>query len=254
MKNKKMLSAILILICLVGIVVGAYQIYKQLHEYDEGRDSYSELEDYVTLPEEPDESEQETQSDEIQEEQQWPKIDFETLKEINPDIVGWMYIEGTEINYPIVQGQDNQYYLKHLFSGEWNSSGCLFLDARNVADFSDWNNIIYGHHMKNGTMFSGLTEYKNQEFYDAHPTILIMTPEQNFRVEVFAGYVANVKDDAWKVDFGIDAEYENWQKSVKVRSCFDCESIPAVTDHIITFSTCSYEFDDARFVLHGIMR
>lgn len=108
--------------------------------------------------------------------------------------------------------------------------------------------------MKNGTMFSGLTEYKKQEFYNAHPTILIMTPKQNFRIEVFAGYVANVKDNAWKVDFSTDTVFEEWQKSVKEHSCFDSEITPAATDRIVTLSTCSYEFDNARFVLFGIIQ
>lgn len=93
---------------------------------------------------------------------------------------------------------------------------CIFLDTRNASDFSDRNSIVYGHHMKNGTMFSGVTEYNKQEFYNAHPTILIMTPEQ---------------------------------KSVKEHSCFDSEITPAATDRIVTLSTCSYEFDNARFVL-----
>lgn len=114
--------------------------------------------------------------------------------------------------------------------------------------------IVYGHHMKNSTMFSGLTEYKKQEFYNAHPTILIMTPEQNYRIEVFAGYVANVKDNAWEVDFGADTVFEDWQKSVKERSCFESEITPVATDRIVTLSTCSYEFDNARFVIFGIIQ
>ena len=92
----------------------------------------------------------------------------------NPDIVAWIYIEGTKINYPIVQGEDNSYYLKHLFSGEWNGSGCIFLDSRNDASFADRHSIIYGHHMKNGTMFTDLDKYKKQDFFDEHPVALLI--------------------------------------------------------------------------------
>mgnify|MGYP000782800669 FL=1 len=111
-------------------------------------------------------AEAETQPDE--DDTIWPEVDFSVLREINPDIVAWIYIEGTKINYPIVQGGDNSYYLKHLFSGEWNGSGCIFLDFRNDVSFADRHSIIYGHHMKNGTMFTDIDKYKKQEFFDEH--------------------------------------------------------------------------------------
>ena len=124
-----------------------------------------------------------------------------------------------DLYYPVVQGRDNQYYLKRLFDGKWNSAGCIFLDSRNEPDFSDGHSIIYGHHMKNGTMFSGLTEYKKQEFYEGHPTILLVTPEQSIRVEIFADYVASVEDNAWEIAMGSDVEFENktgWRRRKNV--------------------------------------
>ena len=183
MKKKKIICIMLILIFTSGIVIGAIQLYKQYHEYSEGEDSYTDLEDYVKLPEEPEAPSASSVDDETESGgREWPAVDFASLQEINPDIVGWIYIERTEINYPVVQGNDNQYYLKHLFSGEWNGSGCIFLDSRNRADFSDRHSIIYGHHMKNGSMFSGLTEYKKQEFYDSHSVALLLTPDKNYEI------------------------------------------------------------------------
>ncbi len=253
--KKKRLYMILILFFTGIFVLGAFQIYRQLREYGEGDSVYTDIEQYVRIEEESEGDsngqENESQSGENEPDVNWPAVDFAALAEINPDIVAWIYIEGTEINYPVVQGSDNQYYLKHLFNGKWNSSGCIFLDSRNTPDFSDRHSIIYGHHMKNGTMFSGLTEYKKQEFYDAHPVTLLMTPDQNFRVEIFAGYVASVKDNAWEIAMESDAEFENWLTETKERSCFESEIAPAATDHVITLSTCSYEFDNARFVLIG---
>lgn len=254
MKKRKFICTILILVCLTGITAGVYQIYKQLHEYSEGDRSYTELDDYIRMPEEPDNSEQESQSGEAGDKRQWPAIDFAALKEINSDIVGWIYIEGTKINYPIVQGKDNQYYLKHLFSGEWNSSGCIFLDSRNASDFLDRHSIVYGHHMKNGAMFSGLMEYKKQEYYDSHPVALILTPDRNYEVELFAGYVAGVDAPAWETAFSSDSDFTEWLTAAKERSCFTSSITPAVTDKIITLSTCSYEFNNARFVLLGILK
>ena len=251
MKKKRIICTILILIFTGGIVIGVIQLYKQYQEYSEGRDSYTDLDDYVELPEEP-ENPSPSHVDETESGgREWPTVDFVSLKEINPDIVGWIYIEGTEINYPIVQGEDNQYYLKHLFSGEWNSAGCIFLDSRNAADFSDRHSIIYGHHMKNGTMFSGLTEYKKQEYYDAHPIVLLLTPEKNYEIEIFAGYVASVQDEAWEIVFSSDSDLTEWLDVAGERSCFTSGIAPAVTDRILTLSTCSYEFNNARFVLLG---
>lgn len=257
MKKKNVICAMLILIFTVGVAVGAWQIYQQLHEYSKGADSYTDLEEYVKLPEVPEDDSEEmlvpSESGETESTRWWPDVDFEALREINPDLVGWLYIEGTEINYPVVQGADNQYYLKHLFTGEWNSSGCIFLDARNSTDLLDRNSILYGHHMKDGSMFHGLMEYKSQEYYDEHPTVLFLTPDANYEVKIFAGYVASVDADAWTVGFSSDLEFKEWLRRARERSCFTSEITPAVTDRILTLSTCSYEFNNARFVLLGIL-
>lgn len=252
--NKRIIYAILIFIFTGIFALGAFQIYRQLKEYEEGDSAYTDVEQYVTVGEDPEDGQKDENPSDENTNINWPAVDFAALKEINPDIVAWVYIEGTEINYSVVRGTDNQYYLKHLFNGKWNSSGCIFLDSRNAPDFSDRHSIIYGHHTKNGTMFSGLTQYKKQEFYQAHPTILLITPEQNIRVEIFAGYVANVKDDAWEIALELDTKFEAWLEAARSRSCFESDMIPAVTDRIVTLSTCSYEFDNARFVLLGIVQ
>lgn len=255
--KSKIISGVIILVLMGIMCVAGWNIYEVQSEYQTGEETYEDIGNLVELPtRRPDPesiettvSENPTESDTTD----WPVVDFEALREINPDIVGWIYIEGTEINYPVVQGEDNSYYLKHLFTGEWNSSGCVFLDSRNRKDFSDMNNVIYGHHMKNGSMFSGLDSYKKQEFFDEHPTVLILTPDQNYKVEIFAGYVASVEDNAWQLGFTA-IDFEDWLLTISGRSCFVSEIVPAVTDCIVTLSTCSYEFNNARFVLHGIIR
>jgi sortase B len=227
--NKKIIYTIFILIFTGIFALGAFQIYRQLKEYEEGDSAYTDVEQYVTVEEDPEDGQKDENPSGENTNTNWPAVDLAALKEINPDIVAWVCIEDTEINYPVVQGTDNQYYLKHLFNGKWNSSGCIFLDRRNEPDFSDRHSIIYGHHMKNGTMFSGLTQYKKQEFYQAHPTILLITPEP-------------------------DTKFEAWLEAARSRSCFESDMIPAVTDRIVTLSTCSYEFNNTRFVLLGIVQ
>lgn len=258
--KKKIVCIILVLLFGFGITFSAYQIYKIVHEYEEGQNAYEDLSEYVELPDAPpvpDISDTpmvtQPESGENEELVTWPQVDFEALSQINSDIVGWIYLEGSENNYPIAQSDDNSYYLKHLFDRSSNSSGCVFLDCRNASDFTDRHSIIYGHHMKNGTMFSGLDSYKSQEYYDEHPQLWLLTPEQNYVIEIFAGYVASVQDDAWKVDFGSGDDFEDWVHRAIDRSCFTSNIAPAATDRIITLSTCSYEFNNARFVILGVL-
>lgn len=109
-----------------------------------------------------------------------------------------------------MQGTDNSYYLKHLYTEEYNGAGSIFLDSRNSSDLSDRHTVIYGHHLKNGAMFSSLTGYKKQDYYEAHPTLYLMTPEKNYEIKVFAGYVASVKDDAWQLNFDCEESFQAW--------------------------------------------
>lgn len=259
MRRKIIMTVLLVIFAGTGLLAG-WNIFKQQSEYQCGESTYTELEEYVHIPdplpsasrdeEKPSESEGEEFMDEN--DTVWPEVDFDALRSINPDIVAWLYIEGTEINYPVVQGSDNAYYLTHLFDGTYNSSGCLFLDSRNAENFTDAHSIIYGHHMKNGKMFAGLDGYKNQEFYHEHPEALLLTPNGNFKLKFFAGYVANVEADAWQLGFTLQG-FEKWLAASSERSCFESVVDPAVTDHIVTLSTCSYEFSNARFVLLGIL-
>jgi len=168
--------------------------------------------------------------------------------------VAWLTIDGTNIDYPVVKHSDNDYYLHHLFNGEWNSSGCLFMDCSNQADFLDQHTIIYGHHMDNGSMFQNLMYYKDQSFYNEHPTAQLITPDGAYTVEFFAGYVTGVDGDAWQPDFASSEEFPEWLGNAKEKSLFESETTPTAGDRIVTLSTCSYEFYNARFVVHGTIK
>ena len=107
------------------------------------------------------------------------QVDFDALFAKSQDIIGWLYCPDTPINYPVVQAADNEYYLHRLLDDRNNSGGTLFVDYRNSSDLSDWNSIIYGHNMRNDSMFGSLTDYKSQSYFDAHPEIFLLTPERN---------------------------------------------------------------------------
>ena len=251
---KRIIYVILTLICAFALVFSGYQLYREYSEQQESIELYTDLAELIVMPDQETETADSTESGETVAEYTGPVIDFAGLKEINDDCVAWIYIEDTVINYPIVQGSDNTYYLKHLIDGKWNSSGSIFLDSRVSGNMSDRHSIIYGHHMKNGTMFSELTKYKEQDYFDAHPTGYLITPERIYQIEFFAGYVANVKSASWELSFASDEDYEKWIQEAKKQSWFTSDVNPAVTDQVLTLSTCSYEFDNARYVLHGVMR
>ena len=227
---RKIICVILALFLASSAAFAGYQIFREYTERQESADTYTDLENLISFPEvlpeeEPDETNL-SESGETEPAPVGPTIDFAGLEEINEDCVAWIYIEDTAINYPVVQGSDNSYYLKHLIDGKWNSAGCIFLDSRVDSDISDRHSIIYGHHMKDGTMFSGLTKYKKQDYYEAHPAGLLITPEQTYRIEFFAGYVVSVEDSAWKIGFESDEEFETWIKEAKQRSWFESPFLP----------------------------
>ena len=249
---KKFICILLILVLLGVLGYCVWQIVGITDEYQAGVEVYEELEQFVVMPEtvpvETTADEETVETETAPAELQWPQVDFDALAQVNGDIVGWLYIPGTVINYPVVQGADNEYYLKHLFNGKTNSSGCIYLDCGAEGDFTSMNSVLHGHHMKNGSMFAGICKYKDQSYFDEHPTAMLLTPDGRYEVKFFSGYVCETTSDAWDYDFD-----EAWIDKRIRSSYFDADVIPTTEDHILTLSTCSYEFTDARFVLHGVL-
>lgn len=264
----------LLLLCILFLGIAGYfgiGLYREWGEYRAGEETYEALKQYVHLetaplpdeqpkeqkpaPSEPlDVESEETEPAQEPDNTNWPVVDFEALLQINPDVVAWICIEGTNINYPVVQGTDNSYYLKRLFDGSYNGAGSIFMDYRNSNDLSDRNTVFYGHHMNNGSMFQQITKYKDQVFYDEHPVCLFMTPNGNYKLEFFAGYVTDLNSQAWKLEFASDEEYAQWLEEAISKSTFTSAVEPTPQDRVVTFSTCTYEYNDARFVLVGVLK
>ncbi len=179
-------------------------------------------------------------------------VDFGTLHEINPEIMGWLYCADTKINYPVAQTDDNTYYLNHLYDGKSGRSGTLFVDCACSPDFSDRNTVIYGHHMKSGSMFAGIVEYQSQEYYEAHPTMYLLTPEGNYRLDIFGGYVAESGSQRL---FSLDeeAEFAAYLEEIRTLSDFAANVDVTPKSRIVTLSTCTYEYDGARYLLFAAM-
>lgn len=251
---RKIITTILICILATVACVSGYKIFQIMNEYRAGETTYDDLKKYVSTSATDSEDKPSAQSATTPEQPFKSVIDFDELSAINSDVVGWIRLDGCGIDYPIAQCDDNDYYLEHLFNKEVNSSGCIFLDCRNNSDFSDRNSVIYGHHMKNGSMFSGITKYKDQLFYDENPTFQLYTPQANYEVKIFAGYVADLQDQAWNTEFDDDTDFLEWIDKRIQKSVFQSNVKPSVKDKTITLSTCSYEFDNARFVVFGVIR
>jgi len=178
--------------------------------------------------------------------------DFEGLHAVNPEIVGWIYCEGTNINYPVLQAKNNDKYLRTQPDGKRAGSGSIFIDFACNRDFSSDNTIVYGHNLKNG-MFSSLSHYQEQEYYEEHPLLWLLTPEQNYRIDLFAGFVSKPDDFVYTIGFADEHYRSGFIESCLASSCFTSSNIPFPEDKMITLSTCNYSFQDARFVVVGIL-
>lgn len=269
--NKKSMNVLLTVLLIVFLALGifsAIKIWKIVAEYKQGNSAYKDLGDYIQVSDPAEKpkptsdpgketegaGDAETPPEPTPPPIDWPVVDFEGLLEINEDCVGWILIEDTAVNYPIVQSEDNSYYLNRLFDGTWNIVGSIFLDYRVADDFSYRNSPIYGHRMNDGSMFADLLHYKEQEFYDLHPIGYLLTPEQNYQIEFFAGVLEPTDGSAWDYEFDSDEEFEDWIQAAKEKSCFESDVNPEVTDKIVTLSTCTRESGYVRLVLYGRLK
>lgn len=181
------------------------------------------------------------------------EVDFSALLAKNRDAVGWIYSPDTVINYPVVQGSDNDYYLHRLIDGTWNPSGTIFVDARDTLCFDGRSVILYGHHMNDGSMFASIVNYKKQDYYAAHPNLYLNTPSGNYRLAVFSGFVTSADSSVYTFDFSSDAEFTDYVNRMKGFSDFSSDVTVSASDRIAVLSTCTYEYDDARYVLFAKM-
>ena len=172
----------------------------------------------------------------------------EELKSINSDYKMWIQIENTNINYPVVQGSDNDYYLKHNFRKESNISGTVFVESANDID-NDKNIILYGHNMRNGTMFNNITNYKEESFFNEDNKINIIMNNTLYEYEVFSVYVKSVSEVNLAIGFANEDEFINYAYNQADESIYKKDVDFSAEDNLITLVTCSYEFTDARTIV-----
>ena len=182
------------------------------------------------------------------------QVDFDALRAENPDVIGWLYCPDTPINYPVVQGTDNAFYLHRRLDGSKNSAGTLFMDYRNADDGSEWNSVIYGHNMNNGSMFGTLTDYEAQAYFDAHPELYWLTPERNYVIQLAAGFTTAADAELYTAFCPEEAERAHMIETWLADSDFVSGIVPEPRDQLVTCSTCAYDYQNARYVLIGVLK
>ena len=220
----KILNKIVNIVLILIIFICIYNISEKLIEYNKADNSYEKIR--------------------VEKEE-------ENLYDKYEDYRGWIKIDNTNINYPIVQGKDNSFYLDKDINKNYLSSGSIFMNYLNHG-FNDENTVLFGHHMRNKTMFAQLKKYKEKEFFYGDNDIVIeVENDKVLKYKVFSAYVTDSKDNYIKTNFDDKDQYKEFLEGIKNKSQYKSDIDVNENDKIITLSTCSYEFNDARMVVHG---
>lgn len=225
----------LVLICIMAFCL--YKIGTIVYEYYKGAKAYDAVAELAGL------------GDGLPRE-----VDFDILKKQNPDVVGWIYSKDTPINYPVVQGKDNEKYLYQMFNEEWNGKGSIFVDYTCEQPFAQFNTIVYGHRMKDGSMFHSLTKYREKDYYEKHKTLQLLTPSQNYDIEVFGVVTLPADSDMYRMTFSGEEDEQSYIDWILANTETEMDVKPTAADNIVMLSTCTYEFDDARLVVFGRLK
>lgn len=178
-------------------------------------------------------------------------VDLAALRQINPDVLGWIVIPGTQIEYPLMRGTDNNYYLNNTWDRKPSSVGSIFLECQNSPDLSDFNTIIYGHRMKNGSMFAALKYYDDPAYFAEHPYVYIVSDGGVRRYEIFAAYEAAVVSRTYQLGGFTGESRQTFLDSCLERSVIDTGVAPSVSDRVLTLSTCTGRGYDTRWVVQA---
>ena len=251
-KNGKVLYYGVLVLLLAVLVFSSVKIISYMMEKKQSERTQQDLIDQVVTPG-PDNDDTENPGTEDKtsagSEPDYITVDFKALQAKYPDVVGWLYCANTGLNYPIVQTAEEggEYYLYRDIDGSSNKNGTVFLDWQCSSNFTSQNNLVYGHNMKTGRMFAPIVKYRDQSFYDAHPYMYLYTPNQLYKVNLFAGMVT--PHDSTVYSYSLSSDYI---KECIANSTFK-SNVGTPTGNILTLSTCAYDFDNARYVVMGEM-
>ena len=248
---RAVIGTVLVFVVLLSVFMAGHDLWRQ----KQAQDTFEDLADLVTAPEDPEESQAESSAPEEFAEAQEPQEEQRNLSllfEQNADCIGWICIPGTAVDYPLMHTpEDSEKYLRKDFYGAYSINGVPFLDGR--CSLESANLIIYGHNMKTGTIFGCLTEYKKAAYYQEHPYIEFDTLYGDAKYEVFAAFAIDVVQDTsfvynQYVDMDEDT-YNDYVAEVIRRSDVDSGIRPEYGEQLLTLSTCEYSSANGRYVV-----
>lgn len=247
------LSNVILVIAVAVFIFSAYKLISIYSEYHKGDKEYDSIaEDAIEV--------QEPQEEETVKGEEKPrvhaslKVDFEKLKKVNKDVVAWIQFDEPErISYPIVKGEDNDKYLTTTYEGKKNSSGAIFMDANNSGEFADRNTFIYGHNMKNGSMFGQLRKFKTKDYYEQNPYFYIYTPDgKEVKYQIFAVCIVEDTSRSYTRFYNSDEEYVDYLKYLKSIARYDTGVEVNAESKIVSLSTCTNVSETQRLLVHGV--
>ena len=242
----QIVSNIVLIIAIGVFLFSAFKLWGIFSEYGKGESEYDSLQDIAITYTKSD--------DEDAGVEEKFEVDFDKLKEINSDVVAWIrFDEPSQISYPVVKGKDNEKYLKTTFEGKKNSAGTLFVDMQNAGDFSDKNTFIYGHNMKNGSMFGQLRKFKTKDYYEQNPYFYIYTPDgKEVKYQIFAVCIVEDTSKSYTRFYNSDEEYLDYLNYVKSIARYDTGVEFNAESKLVSLSTCTNVSETQRLLVHGV--
>lgn len=256
-KKKKGGDILLTVVLVIAIGVFCYAAYNLYHiytEYKKGSDEYNKIAEMAVTERDPDADELVDMAGPDGPKLTVPmQVDFASLRSVNEDVIGWIYVEALDgVSYPVVKGSDNNTYLHMTYEKNYNFAGTIFIDYENGADFNDCNTLVYGHNMKNGTMFGQLKNFsKDEATYNKSKYFWIFTPEKNYRYEIISAYTTAVNSETYTLFKGPGQEFQDYLN--KIVGYSEIQTTPGeltINDKIVTLSTCTGN-ESTRYVVQG---
>jgi sortase B len=252
-KAKRIIYRFFIVVCALVFLFSLFQVVKILKGYYEAEKFYDDAADQYT------QSQEQEQQEEEPEEKTPITVDLEALQKVNEDIIGWIYMEDTVVSYPILQGTNNWYYLDKTYEKKYLASGSIYLDSGSADDFSDAHSVIYGHNMRNHTMFGDLEWFKDEEYGKEHPYIYILLPEDHWlKYQIYSVYRADISeetDGTYDIPLNQEEDFQAFLDMTLEKRLYEEDlPLPTTEDRILTLSTCTDDrADQERFVLQAVL-
>lgn len=233
-RHNSLTRTLILIICIVTMIISGYHIIVWYRENKKSQKVINKIQNTIKI-----------ENDET-------VVDFEELKKQNSNTVAWLKVEGTEIEYPVVKGKDNSFYLTHSFDDSYNNAGWIFADYNNTFDGEDKHIVIYGHNRRDGSMFGSLKNVLEKDWCsnEKNRTITFITEEGNIEYQVFSVYKIENEDYYITTKFNSNEEFEKFITTIKNRSIYDFGTDIKKTDKVLTLSTCANN-NKYRVVLHA---